>query len=177
MTGAAYARFFIPLPSQAPEMCTGCPEGHSVPYFNHKQLSFSFIEAQSMAKTAEKLKFPLLAGSSMPVTWRLPDPDIPLGAKAPVMVGVGSFDGMDFDALNAMESRPERRKGGRLGVKGGAVAGGGRCMGGQAAGLWSDDLLSSALSRSDTPLELTMLDGRTQDLASMHRSPQIATLV
>jgi hypothetical protein len=34
----------------------------------------------------------------------------------------------------------------------------------QAAGKWSKDLLSSALSRSDTPMGLTLLDGRTQDL-------------
>jgi hypothetical protein len=55
-------------------------EHHAVPYFNHKQLTFSFPEAQNMVATAERLNFPLLAGSSMPVTWRLPDVDIPLGA-------------------------------------------------------------------------------------------------
>jgi hypothetical protein len=143
-------------------------EGHSVPYFNHKQLSFSFSEAQSMVKTAEKLKFPLLAGSSMPVTWRLPDTDIPLGAhvQEAVMVGVGDFNGMDFDALDAMQSMLERRKGGETGVKAVQLLEGDDVWVARAANRWSNDLLSSALSRSDTPLGLTVLDGRTQDLAA-----------
>src|SRR5580704_15881392 len=39
-------------------------EKRAVPYFNHKQLSFSFEQAQAMVKTANRLRFPLLAGSS-----------------------------------------------------------------------------------------------------------------
>ncbi len=143
-------------------------EKHSVPYFNHKQLSFSFTEAQNMVKTAERLKFPLLAGSSMPVTWRLPDTDIPMGAKVAeaVMVGVGGFDGMDFDALDAMQAMLERRKGGETGVKAVQLLEGDDVWVARAAGRWSNELLSSALSRSDTPLGLTVLDGRTQDLSA-----------
>src|ERR1700742_3346265 len=41
------------------------------------------------------------------------------------------------------------------------------------AGRWSKDLLSSALSRSDTPLGLTVLDGRTQDLVASGVLPQL----
>jgi hypothetical protein len=89
-------------------------EKRGVPYFNHKQLSYSFEQAQAMVKTANRLGFPLLAGSSLPVTWRLPDVDIPLGAQVEeaVMVGVGAPDGMDFDALEALQCMLERRKGG-----------------------------------------------------------------
>ena len=125
-------------------------EGHAVPYFNHKQLSFSFIEAQNMVATAERLKFPFLAGSSMPVTWRLPDTDIPLDARVQeaVMVGPGSFDGMDFDALEAMQSMLERRKGGETGVQAIQLLEGDDVWVAAAAGRWSRDLLSSALSRS-----------------------------
>lgn len=143
-------------------------EKHAVPYFNHKQLSFSFPEAQNMVKTAQRLKFPLLAGSSMPVTWRLPDVDIPLGAhvQEAVMVGVGGFDGMDFDALEAMQCMLERRKGGETGVKAVQLLEGDDVWAAGKAGRWSHELMSSALSRSDTPLGLTVLDGRTQDLAA-----------
>lgn len=143
-------------------------EGHAVPYFNHKQLSFSFPEAQNMVRTAERLKFPLMAGSSMPVTWRLPVVDIPLGAQVQeaVMVGAGRGDGMDFDALDAMQSMLERRKGGETGVKAVQMLEGDDVWDARREGRWSNDLLSSALSRSDTPLGLTVLDGRTQDLAA-----------
>ena len=64
-------------------------EKRAVPYFNHKQLSFSFEHAQTMVRTANRLRFPLLAGSSFPVTWRLPDVDIPLGAQVEEAVMVG----------------------------------------------------------------------------------------
>lgn len=143
-------------------------EKHAVAYFNHKELSFSFSEAQRMVGTAERLKFSLLAGSSMPVTWRLPDVDVPLGAhvEEAVMVGFGGFDGMAFDALEAMQSMMERRKGGETGVKAVQLLEGEDVWEAAAAGRWSHELLSSALSRSDTPLGLTVLDGRTQDLAA-----------
>jgi hypothetical protein len=150
-------------------------EKHSVPYFNHKQLSFSFIEAQSMVKTAERLKFPLMAGSSMPVTWRLPDVDIPLGARVQeaVMVGVGAIDDMDFDALEAMQCMLERRKGGETGVKAVQLLEGDDVWTAGQAGRWSKDLLTSALSRSDTPLGLTLLDGRNQDLVGDGALPRL----
>ncbi|MGC2659292.1 MAG: hypothetical protein WA324_15125 [Bryobacteraceae bacterium] len=150
-------------------------ENHVVPYFNHKQLSFSYPEAQNMVKTAARMKFPLLAGSSMPVTWRLPDVDVPLGApvEEAVMVGVGSFDGMDFDALDAMQCMLERRKGGETGVKAVQLLEGDDVWAARKAGRWSEDLMSSALSRSDTPLGLTVLDGRTQDLALPGVLPQL----
>jgi hypothetical protein len=150
-------------------------EHHSVPYFNHKQLSFSFSEAQSMVRTSERLGFPLMAGSSMPVTWRLPDVDITLDAHVHevVMVGIGRMDDADFDALEAMQSMLERRKGGETGVKAVQLLEGDDVWAAGKAGRWSKDLLSSALSRSDTPLGLTLLDGRNQDLVGDGVLPQL----
>jgi hypothetical protein len=150
-------------------------EKRAVPYFNHKQLSFSFEHAQTMVKTANRLRFPLLAGSSFPVTWRLPDVDIPLGAQVEeaVMVGVGTPGGMDFDALEALQCMLERRKGGETGVKAVQLLEGDDVWAAGNAGRWSKDLLSSALSRSDTPMGLTVLDGRTQDLVASGVLPQL----
>ena len=95
-------------------------EGRAVPYFNHKSLSFSFQQAQMMVRTAERLKFPLLAGSSLPVTWRLPDVDIPMGAhvQEAVMVGVGTsrWRGLRCARSHAIDAR-KRRKGGETGVR------------------------------------------------------------
>jgi hypothetical protein len=150
-------------------------EGRAVPYFNHKQLSFSFTEARKMMETAERLRFPLMAGSSLPVTWRLPDVDIPMGAQVQeaVMVGVGASDGGDFDALEAMQCMLERRREGETGVKAVQVLEGEDVWAAGSAGRWSKELLSSALSRSDTPLGLTLLDGRTQDLVTSGVLPQL----
>jgi hypothetical protein len=148
-------------------------EGQGLPYFNHKQLSFSFEQAQSMVKTGARLKFPLLAGSSLPVTWRLPDVDMPLGAEVQEAVMAVGAEGMAFDALEALQCMLERRKGGETGVKAVQLLEGDDVWAAGKEGRWSKDLLSSALSRSDTPLGLTVLDGRTQDLVASGVLPQL----
>src|SRR6202167_6220419 len=53
--------------------------GRSVPVYNDKHLSYSFEKAKRMCDTAGRFEFTMLAGSLVPVTWRLPDLDLPLG--------------------------------------------------------------------------------------------------
>src|SRR5206468_7174928 len=53
--------------------------GRAVPVFNDKHLSYSWERAKRMVDWAHELKFPLMAGSSLPVTWRRPDLELPLG--------------------------------------------------------------------------------------------------
>jgi hypothetical protein len=150
------------------EFFKGCTEvfekdGRSVPVYNDKHLSYSFEKAKWMVDEARRLKFPVLAGSSLPVTWRLPDIETSAGhceIDEALMVGVGGSDPMDYHALEAMQCMIERRKGGETGIK--SV----QLLEGEAAwkAPYSQDLLIAALSRSDTPLGLTEKDGRTQDL-------------
>src|SRR5437016_7256878 len=52
--------------------------GQSVPVFNDKHLSYSWANATKMVGWANELKFPLMAGSSLPVTWRRPALELPL---------------------------------------------------------------------------------------------------
>ena len=63
-------------------------DGRSVPVFNDKHLSYSFEKAKAMVDTSRRLKFPMQAGSSIPVTWRLPALDLP------VLVANGAHDVM-----------------------------------------------------------------------------------
>jgi hypothetical protein len=67
----------------------------------------------------------------------------------------------------------ERRKGGETGVKAVQLLEVDDVWAAWNAGRWSKDLLSSALSRSDTPMGLTVLDGRTQDLVASGVLPQL----
>ena len=152
-------------------------EGRGVPYFNYRQLGFGFSQAQQMVQTAQKLKFPLLAGSALPVTFRLPAIDIPLGASVPetVIVGIGAPGIGDFDALDALQSMVERRQGGETGIKAVQVLEGDDVWAAGDSGRYSKELLSSALSRSDTPLGLTLIDGRTQDLVASGALPQLVS--
>ena len=56
-------------------------DGVAVPVYNDKHLSYSFEKAKWMVDASRRLKFPMLAGSSLPVTWRLPDIELPLNCR------------------------------------------------------------------------------------------------
>lgn len=141
-------------------------DGRAVPVYNDKHLSYSYEKAKWMVEQSHRLKFPMLAGSSLPVTWRLPDIELPLGCDIDeaLMVGVGGSDPMDYHALEAMQCMIERRRGGEIGVRAVQVIEGDAVWKAGDEGRWSKQLLSSALSRSDTPLGLSVKDGRPQDL-------------
>src|SRR5438552_16464212 len=93
-------------------------EGRTAPVFNDKHLSWNFVWAKEMVETARELKFALLAGSSLPVTWRMPAIDVPYGAEVEEILGIayGPTDIYDFHALEMMQCMAERRKGGETGV-------------------------------------------------------------
>jgi hypothetical protein len=142
-------------------------DGLAVPVYNDKNLSYSFEKAKWMVAASKRLEFPMLAGSSLPVTWRLPNLELPLECEieSALMVGVGrGSDAMDYHALEAMQCMVERRKGGETGVKAVQLIEGDEVWKAGEDGRWSKELLTAALSRSDTPLGLTLVDGRTQDL-------------
>ena len=75
-------------------------DGRAVPIYNDKHLSYSFEKAQEMVADGHRLGFPILAGSSLPVTWRLPDVELPLDCEieSALMIGVGGSDPMDYHA-------------------------------------------------------------------------------
>ena len=139
-------------------------DGRAVPIFNDKHLSYSFEKAQEMVADAHRLGFGLLAGSSLPVTWRLPDVELPMECEIAdaLMVGVGGSDPMDYHALEAMQCMLERRKGGETGVHAVQMLEGDAVW--EETDAFSHELLEAALSRSDTPCGLTLEDGRTQNL-------------
>ena len=142
-------------------------DGRAVPVFNDKHLSYSFAKAKAMVDASKRLGFPFLAGSSLPVTWRLPSVDLPYGAvvEDAVMVGVGGSDPMDYHALEAMQSVLERRRGGETGVRRVQMVTGDAVWKAGAEGRWSRELLGAALSRSDSLQGWSVRDGRTQALA------------
>jgi hypothetical protein len=132
-------------------------DGRSVPLFNDKHLSWSFDLAKEMVELSRELKFPFLAGSSLPVTWRMPSVELPYDAELEegLVVAYGSKDIYDFHAIETLQCMMERRKGGETGiasvlalegeelwkrVDSGDVPGGG----------WDPKLFEACLSRSQT---------------------------
>jgi hypothetical protein len=81
---------------------------------------------------------------------------------------------MDYHALEAMQCMIERRKGGESGVKAVQMIEGEAVWKAGEEGRWSKQLLTAALSRSDTPQGWTLVDGRTQDLVGSGELPKLA---
>ena len=94
-------------------------DGRAVPVFNDKHLSWNWDWAREMVDTAASLNFPFWAGSSLPVTWRIPSVEMPLGAEIEevLSIGNGNVDSYDFHALETIQCFVERRRGGEQGVK------------------------------------------------------------
>ena len=93
-------------------------DGRVVPIFNDKHLSWKWDWAKEMVETSKKMKIPFLAGSSLPVTWRMPATDMPHGAEVEevMCVAFGGQDVYDFHAHEVIQCMAERRKGGETGV-------------------------------------------------------------
>lgn len=150
-------------------------DGRAVPVFNDKHLSYSWEKARDMVATSKRLGFPFLAGSSLPVTWRLPPVEVPYGARLreALMVGVGGSDPMDYHALEAMQCMIERRRGGETGIRSVQMLEGDAVWKAGDQGRWSRRLLEAALSRSDSLNGVSDLDSRPQDLAHNGELPKL----
>jgi len=120
----------------------------TAPVFSDKHLGPTWADAKWMYDKARELFVPLLAGSSIPLTWRRPALQLPKGCEltAAVALGYGPFEGYGFHTLEALQCMVERRKGGETGVQ--AV----QCLQGPAMweamdrGLFSREVLEAALA-------------------------------
>lgn len=126
--------------------------GKSAPVFNDKHLSWRWDWATEMVETAQQMGFALMAGSSLPVTWRIPSLDLPWQAEVEeaVCLAYGGVDSYDFHALETLQCMVERRRGGETGVRWLQAYRGEQFWEAHAAGVWSRDLFETALSRSHT---------------------------
>jgi len=100
------------------------------PVFNDKHLGFAWDDAKWMYDKSRQLNFPLMAGSSLPTTWRKPELELSLGCELEecLAIGYGGTETYAFHALETLQCMTERRKGGETGVS--AVT----CL--NAANLW-----------------------------------------
>jgi len=93
--------------------------GRSVPVFNDKHLSTTWERCTEMVADAKRLKFPFMAGSSLPVTRRFPAIDMPhnVPLSESVCVAYGGVDSYDIHALETAQCMSERRRGGEVGIR------------------------------------------------------------
>lgn len=124
----------------------------SVPVFNDKHLSTDWNECVAMVRASKELGFPFLAGSSLPVTWRIPSVEIPLNAllAESVCVSYGGIDAYDIHGLETAQCMSERRAGGEVGVKSVHALRGRRVWDIVEERRSTEELLLAALARSHT---------------------------
>lgn len=126
--------------------------GRAVPVFSDKHLSYDWANARQMYDWSRELGFPLMAGSSIPVTFRRPELDYPPGVEFAdaLMVGGGWVtDGGIFHNLEALQCFVERRKGGETGIRAVRHIAGEEVWRAAEQGLWSKELMHAALGRAE----------------------------
>ena len=126
--------------------------GRSVPLFSDKHLSWKWAWAKQMYDTSKSMGFPFRAGSSLPVTWRIPSIDMPWKSSVSeaLCVCYGGVDSYDFHGLETVQCMVERRAGGETGVRSMQAYRGDRFWDALREGAWSYDLMKAALCRSHT---------------------------
>lgn len=132
-------------------------EGRTLPMFNDKHLSWKWEWAKEMFDTSRSMGIPFLAGSSLPVTWRMPSLELPYDAEVDevMCLAQGGLDSYDFHALETIQCMAERRRGGETGVVALQALRGDAVWQALAAGSWQRGgwdpaLFEACLCRSQT---------------------------
>ena len=122
--------------------------GRTIPVFNDKFLSYRWDDARWMYETARELGVPLWAGSALPVSWRRPDFEHPIGEPIDEAVAIGfhMLERYGYHALEILQSNVERRAEGETGVRSVRCLSGGAVWRAAEDGLWSRDLADHALA-------------------------------
>jgi hypothetical protein len=126
--------------------------GRSCPVFSDKHLSYDWKKAKQMYDWSHEFKFPLMAGSSVPVTFRRPEYDPALGTDMEAALSVGGgwvADGGIFHILETLQGFVERRRGGEVGVRAVQMLKGAEVWKAAQQGLWRRELLDAALARRE----------------------------
>ncbi|MDG2127707.1 MAG: hypothetical protein P8K08_06910 [Fuerstiella sp.] len=139
-------RYFFDRIVTAMERC-----GEFVPVFNDKHLSWNWSDAKHMYDTAAGHEIPFMAGSSLPVAWRYPATELPVGSAVEdaFVVGYGGAEAYGFHAIEALQSIVERRQGGETGIVAVTALKGEQIWQAEKDGKWDRQLLESAVATFD----------------------------
>jgi len=126
--------------------------GRSVPFYLDKHLSYKWEWAKEMYDTSRKMGFPFMAGSSLPLTWRIPQVEMPDGVtiRESICMAFGGVDSYDIHALESVQCMVERRKGGETGVEWLQAYRGDNFWKAHEEKVWSPEIFKAAMCRSFT---------------------------
>jgi hypothetical protein len=123
--------------------------GRVVPVYTDKHLADNWEEAKWLYESARHHGFPLLAGSSVPLTWRYPPLDLPRDTKISeiAVTTYGSLEAYGYHGLEVLECLVEHRAGGETGVRSVQTLTGDQIWKAAKAGVFDRKLLEEALAR------------------------------
>lgn len=130
-------------------------DGRTAPIFNDKHLSYDFDKAKWMVDAADELEIPMMAGSTLSLTWRYPPLELQPGAQLDeaMVVAYGGTDALGFHTLEALQAIVEKRQGGETGVASVQAIRGPKVWELGDEGVWSWDLFNAAIARTPTRIE------------------------
>jgi len=93
--------------------------GRVVPVFSDKHLGPQWSDVAAIYRRAQDMKIPMMAGSSLPVTFRRPSQTIPMGCEIEAAVGIGysDLDRYGSHILDCFQCLVERRRDAEGGVE------------------------------------------------------------
>ncbi|MEW6756007.1 MAG: hypothetical protein AB1505_34260 [Candidatus Latescibacterota bacterium] len=136
--------------------------GRVVPVYNDKHFAYDFRDAQWMWDRARELGIPLMAGSCLPLAWRRPWLEHPMGTvlQEALAVGYGGIEAYGYHTLETLLCMVERRQDGESGVVAVQCLEGEEVWGARDRGQWSGELADAACEAIQDRAE-----GRREDLA------------
>jgi hypothetical protein len=126
--------------------------GRVVPVFSDKHLAYAWQDAAWMWARKEELNIPLMAGSSLPLSWRRPWLEYDKGSvelDEVLALSYGSVEAYGYHALETLQCMAERRVDGETGVTSVQCLTGDDVWRARDRGEWSQELALAALAPSE----------------------------
>lgn len=135
----------------------------ALPMFVDKHLSVEWKKAKQMFDWSRELRFPLIAGTSLTLTWRRPALELEL--ETPIRRAAGYFYGgkeaYGYHGIEVFQSMVERRKGGETGLRTVQCLEGPEVWRWSEANPWARNLAEEAM-RYDDSLQRGKLEERVK---------------
>ncbi len=126
--------------------------GRVVPVFSDKHLAYNWQDAAWMWARKQELNIPLMAGSSLPLSWRHPWLEYEKGGvelDEVLALSYGSVEAYGYHALETLQCMVERRVGGETGVVSVQCLEGDEVWRARDRGQWSQELALAALAPAE----------------------------
>ena len=121
----------------------------TIPVYIDKHFSYDTQDTLWMWNRAKELGVPLMAGSCLPLAWRNPWLEHPVGTELDeaLAIGFGNIEAYGFHAAEILQCMSERRHNGETGIRSVQCLEGDEVWRARDKGIWPGDLAEAACAR------------------------------